>query len=600
MEIKFKILDIFPSIKELSKDNDLIININELEYNLKEILNKDLLINVSSYLYILIKKEFTNQIIGESKIELIKIARINLNKPIINWIHLTKDKKKKNINNIQKSDLISNIFDFLKIKIQIIIIKNKTSFIPIDFNKIPINKEITKPKSPKLTKFTSIFQNNSLLKNYNTQSPFYKNEQKKTKSISFIKTNNNKSFQNINKQQDNFPNNNELKKLNHHKTSKSFINENIDFDKIPNKNFQNQIQKKTNSSKIIQNLGENLLTNDDKNIKEFQFDTNEIKEIQNFNHNNYFYDMNKKNQYFKNNIKNESKEKIQKETNENIKNDNFNYKIEKENIEKKYDIEDDKIESYSEKKENIDEDFLTLKNDFEIFYTKEYLDEINDDLINLEIELCLEKIFELILCYHKTLKQHEKDNENEEKKIKNLISENKALKKQIIKIKRLNEINENQKDYIQIKKKLKEKIIQIFKQDKEYEIKILKSIFSNEKIRNNEKLKSIFSQIILNSRNKIKDPKTKKILKKLFPNYLNSKKKNLQIETIPKVTSKKSFSKGIKNSYESNKEKRNKSNNSSSINSITFTNNTKTKIPQRKLNYSGTITISNSNDFKFT
>ena len=172
MEIKFKILDIFPSIKELSKDNDLIININELEYNLKEILNKDLLINVSSYLYILIKKEFTNQIIGEGKIELTKIARINLNKPIINWIHLTKDKKKKNLNNIQKSDLISNIFDFLKIKIQIIIIKNKTSFIPIEyFNKIPINKEITKPKSPILTKVTSIFQNNSLLKNYNTQSP---------------------------------------------------------------------------------------------------------------------------------------------------------------------------------------------------------------------------------------------------------------------------------------------------------------------------------------------------------------------------------------------------------------------------------------------
>jgi hypothetical protein len=186
------------------------------------------------------------------------------------------------------------------------------------------------------------------------------------------------------------------------------------------------------------------------------------------------------------------------------------------------------------------------------------------------------------------------------KKIKNYISENKALKKQIIKIKRLNEINENQKDYIQIKKKLKEKIIQIFKQDKEYEIKILKSIFSNEKIRNNEKLKSIFSQIILNSRNKIKDPKTKKILKKLFPNYLNSKKKNLQIETIPKVSSKTLFSKGIKNSYESNKVKRNKSNNSLSINSITFTNNIKTKIPQRKLNYSGTITISNSNDFKFT
>ncbi len=49
------------------------------------------------------------------------------------------------------------------------------------------------------------------------------------------------------------------------------------------------------------------------------------------------------------------------------------------------------------------------------------------------------------------------------------------------------------------------------------------------------------------------------------------------------------------------KEKRNKSNNSSSINSIIFTNYyTKTKIPQRKLNYSGTITqiILNLYEFK--
>ena len=116
MEIKVKILDIFPSLKELSKDGELIIIMNEMDFILKDIINKDLSINVSSYLNIILKKE--NQNIGEGKIELNKIARINLNKPIITWLNLMKNKKKKTIN-YQKSEILNNIFEFLKIKIQI-------------------------------------------------------------------------------------------------------------------------------------------------------------------------------------------------------------------------------------------------------------------------------------------------------------------------------------------------------------------------------------------------------------------------------------------------------------------------------------------------
>ena len=61
MELKIKVYDIFPSMKELSKDCDLIININELEFFLKDIINKDISLNTNSIINISIKKEF-NQI----------------------------------------------------------------------------------------------------------------------------------------------------------------------------------------------------------------------------------------------------------------------------------------------------------------------------------------------------------------------------------------------------------------------------------------------------------------------------------------------------------------------------------------------------------
>ena len=167
MELKIKVYDIFPSMKELSKDCDLIININELEFFLKDIINKDISLNTNSIINISIKKEFPIQILGEGKIDLNKIPRISLNKNFITWLKLSKEKKiKKN-----KNDILNNILDIFKIKIQLSINKeknnNKTNYFPTEnYNKTFNNKEIKKTKSPIQKKFNSIYSNNVLLKNY--------------------------------------------------------------------------------------------------------------------------------------------------------------------------------------------------------------------------------------------------------------------------------------------------------------------------------------------------------------------------------------------------------------------------------------------------
>ena len=45
-------------------------------------------------------------------------------------------------------------------------------------------------------------------------------------------------------------------------------------------------------------------------------------------------------------------------------------------------------------------DFENLKNDFDIFYTNEYLNNIDIEVIELEVQLLIEKIFEIQEAYH--------------------------------------------------------------------------------------------------------------------------------------------------------------------------------------------------------
>ena len=57
-------------------------------------------------------------------------------------------------------------------------------------------------------------------------------------------------------------------------------------------------------------------------------------------------------------------------------------------------------ESDDENEEIINCNFENLKNDFEIFYTQEYLNNISNDVIELEIQLLFDKIFEMQNAYH--------------------------------------------------------------------------------------------------------------------------------------------------------------------------------------------------------
>ncbi len=623
MEIKLKIVDIYPSINELSKDSDILIIVNELEYTLKEILNKDLLISVSSYLNISIKNKLQNQLIGEGKIELNKISRLNLNKPITTWLNLVKDKKKKGNNNL-KSEILNNLFDFIKIKLQITIIKNKTTFFPIEnFNKIPINKEIIKTKSPNQNKVSSFYQSNVLLKSYNTQSsPFGKSDKNSnSKSISFTKKSNiNKSQQNIFYKHSTYNSNNELNNLNkiNNISSNSFIKDSEDSGKVKYK----RTKSKKTSSKTIKKISSNILKKHiTKEIEEFNNPTEENYKIPKFNTENNFNinfmnSENKQNDNFNNQMI-ESKSDNNFIKNESIEfNEEFSFNNYKNKILDDADIkekENDKDETYNFSKNNdldnieyndnpIDEEFLGLKNDFKIFYTKDYIDDINDDLLNLEIELCIEKVFDLILSYHQTLKLHEIENNIEQNKIKNYIKDNKIINKQILKVNCLNKINKNQNNFIQIENEIKQNKINMFKNDKNNEINVLHKLFSQESRDKNEKLKTIFSKIILKHKNKIKEPETINIIKTILPKlFFSQNKKNLQIETVPKNKRKTTSNpKGIKNRNNIKKENKNSSyNNSYSSNIQLSDNNKKKSIPKRSLNYSGSITAPNTNDIKF-
>ncbi len=625
MEIKLKIVDIFPSLNELSKDSDILIIVNELEYLLKEIINKDLLISVSSYLNISIKNKLQNQIIGEGKIELNRISRLNVNKPIKTWLNLVKDKKKKGNNNL-KSEILNNLFDFIKIKLQITIMKNKTTFIPIEnFNKIPINKEIIKTKSPNQNKIASFYQSNVLLKSYNTQSsPFGKSDKNNnTKSISFTKKSNiNQSQQNIFYKHSSYNSNNELNNLNklNNISSNSFIKENEDLGKVKYK----RTQSKKSSSKSIKKISSNLLKNhiinkeiednnnipteDNYKIPKFNTENNfnvnfmntDIKNKQNDNSNNQMIESNSESNF----IKNESIEFNEEFSFNNYKNRIFDDpEIKEKEKEETYNFsKNNDLENIEYNENPIDEEFLGLKNDFKIFYTKDYIDDINDDLLNLEIELCIEKIFDLILSYHQALKLHEIENKIEQNKIKNYIKENKILNKQILKVNCLNIINKSQNNLVQIENEIKQNKINMFKSDKTNEIDVLHKLFSQESNKKNEKIKSIFSKIILKQKNKIKEPETLNIIKTILPKlFFSQNKKNLQIETIPKNKRKTTSNpKGLKNRNNLKKEKKNSSSNNSYSSNIILSENYKKKsIPKRSLNYSGSITAPNTNDIKF-
>ncbi len=656
MEIKIKISDIFPSINELSKDNDLIIHINENEYLLKDIINKEFSLMPCSIINVLIKKKYQNQILGEGKIELNKMLLINSSKNIITWLKLLKEKKIKKSNNI-KNDILNNILDFLKIKIHLTILnkeKHKTNFIPIDnFNKIQNNKEILKSKSPVLNKFIPIYSNNTLLKNYNgkiNSKNLTRNEINNIKSISFLnKTHKKKNRPNsiiYKKEKMALSTTNIFGQINY--TSNSFINDNDEDLKKKERTHSKQNLSKTSKLSKNNKSKKKFLT-EEKKINKFDinnsYDVNNLKK--NLNNINLFQEdnfLNESNNNFYNEIKSNSKEHFEnkkiepfgsieimdiinqnndinlKDINEDELNKSINDLIIKQE-EHLSDIPDDNItkkpeENLSIKQYNnllinhsinsdndeineniednpIDAEFLGLKNDFEIFYTKDYLENINHEFFKLEIELCFEKILELILTYHYTLKVYELKNNFRQRRINQYISEIKILNKQLSKIKILNKRYNNNKDYIDICKLIKQNKINLLKKNCQNELDLFKFFLLETNNNKYVKLKNIFSKIYLNHHHKINDSETKTTIKTIFPDLSITHKKFLSLDISNQNKQKYSYS-NI-NTFSSFKRNKNKINKSVNINNnINLTDSKKSKISI----YSGNTTV--TNDFKFS
>ena len=95
-----------------------------------------------------------------------------------------------------------------------------------------------------------------------------------------------------------------------------------------------------------------------------------------------------------------SKDLINKNINENIT-ESYNKENNDINKENFNEIKDDnKIEDESEEIDIEIENYLRLKEDFNLLYNDDYIGQINEDLLKLEIELFFEKMSELFSTYH--------------------------------------------------------------------------------------------------------------------------------------------------------------------------------------------------------
>ena len=82
----------------------------------------------------------------------------------------------------------------------------------------------------------------------------------------------------------------------------------------------------------------------------------------------------------------------------------------------------------------FDSEFENLKSDFDIFYTEEYLSEIEDSDIQLEIQLMFEKLFDIQSVYHKEFYNIQKEYYILRNVFKNILKKNKIINKKKFKL----------------------------------------------------------------------------------------------------------------------------------------------------------------------
>ena len=256
-------------------------------------------------------------------------------------------------------------------------------------------------------------------------------------------------------------------------------------------------------------------------------------------------------------------------TNKNTENINTLNSLEN-NILEKYSKEENSVKYLKDidDKDDIDlDDFSGLKSDLELLYNPQYIKNIKNDLLTLEIELFAEKMIELISIYHREIKFKIKENlitkniyKENIKKYKSLLKLNNKL--QLIKDNFMSkDIYLNNNDKI-IKQQKTNNLLLNKEEFGLFHILINSKIIYSNKINNiniNKKLKEILYTIINNNKNKklIEDNfKINILLQNLIINDDNNQQnKKVRTKAIPKKQHTKILSKiNNLNNFEINNE----------------------------------------------
>ena len=491
--LSIKLLDIFPSIDEISKNSEELLIIfqgNNSFFDLRELftLKKEIIIKIGKN-----KKTIIISLIKSDNLFAKSIYDIRMGEQWITFNYENKERKPLNF--------ASSLVDCIKIKIlckslnkgnnEFIVKKNSLNslnnknmsqkinknkfnrFSPMKFmDPININNDSNRLK----TSFSYIpnkeYSNYYSVLTENTKGVFHPNQNE---------LNEQKIFSTINK--------NDAHKMNFIISSRTKNNSHeknknvISFNDNSNNNIKgadddkkrlNLSKKKNNTTSLNQNLKINLgnifISNGQlyQKEKEFYKDT----DIKNYAKSMEKNDMNSP----------KSKNAGTPFNSKTYKKDNINKNLDKNNNEEKEDMnflkilsiqnQENKSEKENEKNNDSSKDlseeyyeinnFYKLKEDFLLLYNDDYNNNIKDDLLKLELELFIEKVSELIITYHNNIYEKILENEILKNKYKANISEYLLIKKLYSK---LNEIKNTKKSKIKSQLKNNNKFNDILNKD---------------------------------------------------------------------------------------------------------------------------------------
>ena len=248
-------------------------------------------------------------------------------------------------------------------------------------------------------------------------------------------------------------------------------------------NFSNQPKKKINISII----------NDDLINEKFNYISQEDNtDINDTNNNNYLTKFSDDDNFL-------VKDNIISPRDNNINKINL---LDEEFDKLKYeDINDDSLNlinsNFNDEKNNFD-DFNSLKKDFELLFTKKFINGIKNDLIGFELNLAIEKILSLFYSYNNEVESFYIQNNSIKKLIKLLFEKIKHIKKKINKIKLKNENYKISSEYLMVEKENNFIFNEDIKKQKIIQKKLIENIINNNiKYKKKQQLKLIIESLIL-------------------------------------------------------------------------------------------------------